>query len=176
MVRPPSTAWAHVGAPVCTGVPHRPVGALLLTVCLTPASLHHCTEQAPTEKKGVYKKFAHTEGRSALKFTPDGKCARPSRHAQRRLRAAQATQRTQRTRKPSTTHVAACCRQILTGGADGRLKIFDAGNLEAEPAAFDHAPLGEDAGALGINTLAFNHKVPPLPVTTPKPTSAVMMP
>ena len=56
------------------GPAHRPVGATVAR-SVPDARLHHRVEQAPMEK-GVYSKFAHTEGRSALRYSPDGKCVR----------------------------------------------------------------------------------------------------
>lgn len=75
-------------------------------------------------EKGVHLKFAHTEGRTALSYTADGKCA-----------------------LCDMGHWSLVChltdpfsiyRSIITCGADTLLKIFDTENFNAEPRTVEY--------------------------------------
>ena len=83
--------------------------------------------------KGVHLKCAHTEGRGAVCYSPDGRCA-AAPAAARRQPAGLASP----PRRPANLPPAAAHRHILTCGEDTFVKIFEAENLSAEPRTLEH--------------------------------------
>lgn len=97
--------------------------------------------------KGVHLKCAHTDGRGAICYAPNGRCAAAGRPAPAARPPAMPA--------PAAADgglAPAARRHILTCGEDTFVKIFESDNVDAEPRTLEH----HDAP---VTTLAIDGKV-----------------
>jgi hypothetical protein len=134
---------------------------------------------SPARMSKPISRFAHTEGKTVLCYSPDGRCVTPLPSRARtppefaaaapphaplptRARRARPSRRTPRR------------RHLITGGADNFVRVFEVDSLSSEPRQIEHNTDAVTAVAISAqvrarSARAANRRPPPLTSPPPPP-------